>query len=104
MAKVFLEQVDHQIEERNCATAGNDVAFVNNHVTFLEVNTREPAPEIPSGRKKRRSWKFGRSCFCAAIPRTLEAALKPLLAANEPFNSLVLRAGKAQGNNRESPA
>src|SRR6266404_1052992 len=41
MAEVFLNQVDHQIEERGCPAASNNVALVDNHVAFLQVNSRK---------------------------------------------------------------
>src|SRR5262245_16836700 len=46
MAEVFVEQINHEIEERGCAAAGDDVSLVYNQVAVLKVNAWETAPEL----------------------------------------------------------
>ena len=46
MIEIFINQVNHQVKKRRRAAAGDNVAFVNNHVAFLKRDPRKSVPEF----------------------------------------------------------
>src|SRR6516165_6561560 len=46
VTEIFFNQVNDQVQVRRNSAAGNDIAFVNNHLLLPEVNTRESSPEL----------------------------------------------------------
>src|SRR5215468_5835039 len=46
VTEIFFNQVNDQVQVRCHGTAGNDIAFINNHLLLSELNARESSLKL----------------------------------------------------------